>query len=185
MALQRSSRRHPPVVVGVVLGIASLGALGMLVAAMVVLAHTPAGVDATPTPAPAATTTTTTTSALAAAMWDWQLRAGDHFKESAQALQQVSEAVDRGDDAGVRAGCRRLHNTDAIGLQADLPTPDPELTAELQRMIDDVNIAAHACLRFVETRRLDDATNYQDYLRRAMDHLATAKQILNEDLGKG
>lgn len=174
-------------VVGAALVATTAAALGMLVAAFVVLArHPDAGVATTAPPTPVPTTTTApTTSELTAAMWDWELRAGDHFKESARALQQVSEAVDRGDDAGVRAGCQQLHDTNAIGLQADLPTPDPALTVELQRMIDDVNIAAHACLRFTNTRQAEDATTYQDYLGRAMDHLATAKRILNADLGKG
>lgn len=180
-------RRRRSMVVSAVLIAATAGALGMLVAAFVVMARQPEpGVATTPPAAPVpATTAAPTTSALTAAMWDWELRAGDHFKESARALQQVSEAVDRGDDAGVRAGCQQLHDTNAVGLQADLPTPDPELTSELQRMIDDVNVAAHACLRFTDTRHAEDATTYQDYLGRAMDHLATAKQILNADLGKG
>ncbi|AQT82093.1 hypothetical protein B1R94_26860 [Mycolicibacterium litorale] len=180
-------RRRRSLVVGAVLITATVGALAMLVAAFVMMArHPDTGTQAAPPSAPVPTATTTpTTSALTAAMWDWELRAGDHFKESARALQHVSEAVDRGDDAGVRAGCQQLHDTNAVGLQADLPTPDPVLTAELQRMIDDVNVATHACLRFTDTRHADDATTYQIYLARAMDHLATAKRILNEDLGKG
>ena len=70
----------------------------------------------------------------------------------------------------------------AIGLQRDLPTPDPELTAELQRMIDDMNVATHACLRFVLARNPNDAIVYQDYLARAVDHLDRAKLLLDADL---
>lgn len=168
--------------VAVIAGAALVG-LGLLVVGFAGMARHPV---ATPRAAPpiASSTTTTSSSALTVAMREWESRAGDHFKESARALDQVSQAAGRGDDAAVRAGCTRLHDANAVGLQADLPTPDPVLTAELQRMIDDVNTAAHACLRFSDTGHHADASTYQIYLERAIDHLSTAKQILNEDLGQ-
>ena len=172
-------RRMTPAVV-VVVG-AMVTGVGLLVVAFIGMARHPAD---TPQSLPTSTPTTSTT-ALAAAMREWQSRAGDHFKETAKALDQVSQGSEHDDAAAVRMGCQRLHDTNVIGLQADLPTPDPALTAELQRMVDDVNTAAHACLRFSDSRHQDDATTYQTYLARAVDHLTTAKQILNEDLGDG
>lgn len=160
---------------------ATLVGVGLVVIALIGSARHP--VD-TAESRPTTATTQGAPSDLMVAMRAWEARAGDHFKESARALEQVSEATDRDDEAGVRAGCQRLHDTNAVGLQADLPTPDPALTAELQSMIDDVNTAAHGCLRFTELRRPDDATTYQTYLARAIDHLTTAKAILNEDLGQ-
>lgn len=118
-------------------------------------------------------------------MRQWEGAAGDHFKESARALQHVSEASDAGDEAGVRTGCETLHDTNTIGLQQHLPTPDPDLTAQLQKMIDDMNTATHACLRFILGRQPQDASNYQDYLSRAVDHLQHAKAILDADLRPG
>ena len=116
---------------------------------------------------------------LAAAVRDWEAVAGEHFSQSARALEQVSAA---GDDAAVRSGCAILHDANAIGLQNDLPTPDPALTAELQRMIDDMNTATHACLRFVDGHAEAEAATYRDYLGRAVEHLQRAKVILDEDL---
>lgn len=115
-------------------------------------------------------------------MREWEAVAGDHFTQSARALEKVSAAAGVGDDSAVRAGCTELHDTNTVGLQGHLPTPDPALTAELQRMIDDVNIAAHACLRFADGRDLTDAVTYQEYLGRAVDHLQRAKGILAADL---
>jgi hypothetical protein len=175
-----ADRRRMTLAVTAVVG-AIVAGLVLLVVAFIGMARHPAD-DREPLPA---STTTTSTTALAAAMREWQSRAGDHFKETAKALDQVSQGSEHEDTAAVRTGCQRLHDTNAIGLQADLPTPDPALTAELQRMVDDVNTAAHACLRFSDSRHQDDATTYQTYLARAVDHLTTAKQILNEDLGKG
>ncbi|TXI39380.1 MAG: hypothetical protein E6Q56_06965 [Mycobacterium sp.] len=119
---------------------------------------------------------------LAAAMREWEAVAGDHFKDSARALEKVSAAAGVGDDSAVRAGCTDLHDTNIVGLQGHLPTPDPALTAELQRMIDDVNIATHACLRFADGRDLAEAVTYQEYLGRAVEHLQRAKGILAADL---
>lgn len=136
----------------------------------------PSAADVTPppqTPAPP--------SDLTAAMREWEAVAGENFTRSARALRKVTESTDTGDEAGVRNGCQELHDANAVDLQADLPTPDPELTAELQRMIDDMNVATHACLRFVLARNPADATVYQDYLARAVDHLDRAKVILEED----
>ena len=178
-----ADRRRMTLAVAVVSAVVT--GLGLLVVAFIGMARHPADNRESPPSIATSSTMTTSTTALAAAMREWESRAGDHFKESAKALDQVSEGTERNDDAAVRTGCQRLHDTNAIGLQADLPTPDPGLTAELQRMIDDVNTAAHACLRFSESRNQDDASTYQTYLTQAIDHLTTAKQILNEDLGKG
>jgi len=138
---------------------------------------------AAPTAPDAATTTTaapTSTPPLsrAEAIRQWEGTAREHFKESATALQEVSDASNAEDEVGLRAGCQRLHDTNSIGLQQDLPTPDRRLTAEIQQMIDDMNVATHACLRFALGRNPADADNYQEYLARAVGHLQRAKAIL-------
>lgn len=127
-----------------------------------------------PNPAPS-----TSVPSRADAIREWEERAGIHFKESAAALEKISAASDSEDEAGLRAGCTRLHDTNSIGLQKDLPTPDPKLTAELQRMIDDMNVATHACLRFALARDPGDADTYQRYLAQAVEHLQRAKVMLN------
>jgi hypothetical protein len=130
---------------------------------------------------PQSTTTPSATpspTSPAEAIREWEGIAREHFKESATALEQVSEASAAEDEAGLRAGCQRLHDANSIGLQEDLPTPDPQLTAEVQRMIDDMNVATHACLRFALGRDPTDAGNYQQYLGRAVEHLQRARAIL-------
>lgn len=160
--------------------------LAAAVAGAVMAAGCASGHRATaPTPMPAQTAeirTSTSAPDPTSAMRQWVEVAGEHFTRSARALQQVSEGSDAGDEAAVQAGCQVLHDTNAVDLQRDLPTPDPALTAELQRMIDDMNVATHACLRFALGRNPADATVYQDYLAKAVDHLLRAKVILDEDL---
>ena len=118
---------------------------------------------------------------LAEEIRQWKARAGGHFTESGRALQEVSEASAAGDEAALRDGCTRLHDANTLGLQRDLPTPDPLLTDELQRMIDDINTATHACLRFALGREDVDAENYREFLGRAVEHLHRAKTILDAD----
>lgn len=125
---------------------------------------------------------TPTTTSLATAMRQWEERARNHFTQSSEALQQVSDASSAEDAAALGSGCQKLHDTNTVGLQRDLPTPDPRLTERLQRMIDDINTATHACVRFVLAREEVDAATYRDYLARAVDHLHEAKQILEADL---
>ncbi|WP_328362191.1 hypothetical protein OG976_11765 [Mycobacterium sp. NBC_00419] len=177
MVANRRMRAAVTVLVG-----ATLVGAGLLVIALIGMTRHP--VDRAESRSTTGATTSSAPSDLAVAVRAWEVRAGDHFKESARALEQVSEATAGDDEAGVRSGCQRLHDTNAVGLQADLPTPDPALTAELQSMIDDVNTAAHGCLRFTASRHPEDATTYQTYLARAIDHLTTAKGILDDDLGQ-
>lgn len=110
---------------------------------------------------------------------DWEARAGEHFRQSAAALEKVAAASSTEDEVGLRDGCQQLHDANSVGLQDDLPTPDQNLTNELQRMIVDMNVATHACLRFALARRPVDADTYQEYLGRAVEHLHRAKAILN------
>ena len=126
-------RRRMTLAVAVMVG-ATLTGLGLLVVAFIGIARHPADNRESSPAITTSSTTTTSTTALAVAMREWQSRAGDHFKETAKALDQVSQGSEHDNTAAVRAGCQRLHDTNAIGLQADLPTPDPALTAELQRM---------------------------------------------------
>ena len=142
---------------------------------------TSASVTASTTPQSTTTPSTspsTSPSSPGEAIREWEGIAREHFKESAIALEQVSDASAAEDEAGLRAGCQRLHDTNSIGLQEDLPTPDPQLTAEVQQMIDDMNVATHACLRFALGRDPTDASNYQEYLARAVEHLQRARAIL-------
>jgi len=115
-------------------------------------------------------------------MRQWEALAGEHFTQSGLALQQVSEASAAEDEAALQSGCYKLHDANTVGLQHDLPTPDRRLTEELQRMIDDINTATHACVRFVLAREAVDSATYQDYLDRAVEHLHRAKGFLDEDL---
>ena len=143
-----------------------------------------APISVTPAP-PASATAVPAPQSMSTAIRAWEERTGDLFKRSGRALQKVSEASDAGDEAAVRSGCTELHDANAVQLQRLLPTPDPELTAELQRMIDDMNVATHACLRFVIARQPGDSATYQKYLSRAVDHLQQAKAILEADLRRG
>lgn len=157
-------------------------ALAIGAAACVVQAEHPVAAPEVSSPSPTITTTalpaSTTTTSRADAIREWESLAGAHFTESAAALEKISQSSSAEDEVGLQQGCQQLHDTNSLGLQADLPTPDRSLTNEIQQMIDDMNSATHACLRFALARNPVDADTYQDYLARAVEHLQRAKVLL-------
>jgi hypothetical protein len=61
------------------------------------------------------------------------------FEASGSALDEVTDAFKRGDEAAVRAACTKITRLLTDELPAAMPTPDPDLTRALQALIDDAN----------------------------------------------
>ena len=126
-------------------------------------------------------TTGSTSSPSATAMRQWWSRASLHFQQSANALAAIQSAANADDIAGVAAACQQLHDADAAGLQADLPTPDPDLTIAVQDMIDDAQTAAHICISIGPTSSTDEINQLRSYFAHAGAHLQTANEIMKRD----
>lgn len=77
-----------------------------------------------------------------ASVAEWWSRASVHF-------QQIENAAEDGENASTaseyEAACNELHDAVAVDLQADMPTPDRNLTAAVQSMIDDLHRAMEIC----------------------------------------
>jgi len=54
------------------------------------------------------------------------------FEASGSALDEVTDAFNRGDEAAVRAACTKITRLLTDELPAAMPTPDPDLTRALQ-----------------------------------------------------
>ena len=84
---------------------------------------TAATVTASTTPQSTTTPSPSSPTSPAEAIREWEGIAREHFKESAAALEQVSEASASEDEAGLRAGCQRLHDTNSVSYtHLTLPT---------------------------------------------------------------
>ena len=125
-------------------------------------------------------TTGSASSPTASAMRQWWSRASVHFQQSANALTAVQSA--KADDiAGLAGACQQLQDANATGLQADLPTPDPNLTIAIQDMIDDVHTAVHICTSFGPTSSTGEIDQLRLYFAHAGAHLQTATKIMKRD----
>jgi hypothetical protein len=80
------------------------------------------------------------------AIQEWWSAAQDHSTELEDSLDDSQRALDRLDGSGFEAACQQMHDVGQVKLHAFMPTPHPELTAELQAVIEDAHTAAHMCL---------------------------------------
>ena len=105
---------------------------------------------------------------------EWWSRASVHVQQLANALNDVENSGSAAED---QAACSELHNAVAVDLQADMPTPDRDLTAAVQSMIDDVHGAAELC-RSTPSPSDSDLAQFNSYLLQGAAHLETARGIL-------
>jgi hypothetical protein len=75
-----------------------------------------------------------------------------------------------------------MHDTAGVELQAHMPTPDPDLTAELQAGAEDSHAAAHMCL----SAAAGSMNNYHGEFRASLDqagkHVSAAEELINQAL---
>jgi hypothetical protein len=79
--------------------------------------------------------------------------------------------------------CQEEH--DAVEqFQQHMPSPDPDLTAQLQKALSDYAAAAAICTTAVENRNLDDFAQGATLLGEANTYMDNAVKILDTDLGE-
>jgi hypothetical protein len=106
----------------------------------------------------------------AAPLDDWWSQAAMHFQQIGQSIDTLGSAIRATDFAGISAGCQQLRDANA-GLQSDMPTPAPDVTAEFQAMIDDIDAGSSACMS-------GNAGLATTRFQQAAAHYNTAKGIL-------
>jgi len=92
----------------------------------------------------AATTTTTTTVKPAAAMKEWREATQPAIDDVQSAMKWIGGAAQSVDLADTRAACRQL-DTAVSQLRARLPSPDEEVTRNVQNTVDDYTELASDC----------------------------------------
>ncbi|WIM86388.1 hypothetical protein PT015_15915 [Candidatus Mycobacterium wuenschmannii] len=125
-------------------------------------------------PAPVATASSQTDLA------DWLSRAAPHVEAIHKAESDayaVIAARGRIDDDKLKQSCGRLHDANEA-LREVMPTPNPNLTAEVQQAIDNFDSASESCTEYFNTD--DDAklNDFWSHSRTAEQHLSSADSIL-------
>lgn len=109
------------------------------------------------------------------AVVSWWARARDDFSTLQSAVDQTQRALDQLDETNLKAGCQLLHDTAEVSLEAKMPTPDPELTAEVRSMIEDFHAASHMCLSAAAGSLNNYSGEFQSYLEQARNQMLAAQ----------
>ena len=109
------------------------------------------------------------------AVADWWAHARDDFSLLQEAIDKTNRGLTRGDGTELKEGCQLMHDTAEVSIEAKMPTPDPELTAEVRSMIDDVHQASHMCLSAAAGSMNNYAGEFRSYLEQAQLQMQAAQ----------
>lgn len=112
----------------------------------------------------------------------WWLVARTPVDELRNTLLDTRSALQRQDATMLSTSCHKLHDTAVVRLRAQLPAPDPELTAELGAAIDDAHDAAHMCLAAISGSENNYAGEFRSALDQADRDLTAALMAVNNSL---
>jgi hypothetical protein len=97
----------------------------------------------------------------------WWLAARTPVDEVRNTLLDTRSALQQQDATALGTSCHKLHDAAVVRLRAQLPSPDPQLTAELDAAINDAHDAAHMCLAAIDGSQ----NNYVGEFRSALDQV--------------
>jgi hypothetical protein len=106
----------------------------------------------------------------------WASKAGPPLHDIQAAMQSLTTAIKAQDFDGLRTACGQLGNA-GQRLGATLPSPDQELTSEIQAAVDDVATASNSCPAFGPGSGQAELSSLTSPLNEAMAHLSKAQQI--------
>lgn len=112
------------------------------------------------------------------AVQQWWDTAGSHVTDLQAAMDDVRDAFDRFDKKRLERACERVHDGAVVGLQAYLPSPEPDLTSELEAAIQDAHSAAHLCLAAMAGSPTNYDAEFATYLDEADTHLKAARNLV-------
>lgn len=127
-------------------------------------------------------TSSAPTNAESTAMQQWWSAARGNFNDFQGALDDTREGLKRQDEAMVQSSCQDMHDAGAVDLRAHLPTPNADLTAEIDAAINDAHEAAHMCLAAASGSLNNYVGEFAANLDQAEKHLTAALNIVNESL---
>ena len=78
--------------------------------------------------------------------------------------------------------CQHMHDAAGVELQAQLPTPDPDVTSELRAAADDAHGASHMCLSVAAGSINNYGGEFPVDVEQAEKHLMAAQELINKAL---
>lgn len=117
-----------------------------------------------------------------AELTQWWATAYPEVADLQEALDDSERALDRLDAPALAAACQRAHDSAAVGIAAHLPSPDRELTAELNAATDDAHEASHMCMAVIGRTTNEYDAEFVADIEQANRHLKAAVAIVNRYL---
>lgn len=114
----------------------------------------------------------------------WWVVARPSFDELRNSLLDTRSALQRQDTSALGTVCRTLHDDAVVRLRAQLPAPDPQLTAELDAAINDAHDAAHMCLAAIGGSQNNYGGEFRSALDQADRNLTAALVSVNDSLSE-
>ncbi|WP_019971550.1 hypothetical protein [Mycobacterium sp. 141] len=114
----------------------------------------------------------------------WWVVARPSFDELRNSLLDTRSALARQDTSALGTVCRTLHDAAVVKLRAQLPAPDPQLTAELDAAINDAHDAAHMCLAAISGSQNNYGGEFRSALDQADRNLTAALVSVNDSLSE-
>ncbi|AQA06696.1 hypothetical protein BVC93_25020 [Mycobacterium sp. MS1601] len=116
-----------------------------------------------------------------AAVQQWWTSARSDVDELESALDDSQRAVRQWDSSAFNDACQRMHDAAAVGVPQHLPTPDPQISAELDAAAEDAHSASHMCLAALAQTRNNYDGEFIAATEQAETHVKEAKALI--DLG--
>lgn len=110
----------------------------------------------------------------------WNEGANVHTAALRDALESAQRSLQQFDKLGVERSCQRVHDAAVVDLQADLPSPAPDLTAEEDAAVQDAHTTAHVCLSAISGSANNYDIEFTTYLDQALRHLNAATDIVDK-----
>lgn len=125
---------------------------------------------------------TTSSSTALQQLQQWWAGAKEDFTGMQDASAEVDQAFSHFRPGALAEACQNVHDAAEVRLQAHLPSPDPELTAELHAAIEDFHSAAHLCLAVAAGSPGNYDGEFLSSMAEANRHMRAAKDLINKAL---
>lgn len=127
-------------------------------------------------------TSSAPTTSSTTALQRWWSSARDDFTDLKDASDEAQLAIDVIRPGALSAACQHVHDAAEVRLQSHLPSPNTELTAELNAAIEDFHAAAHMCLAVVAGSSSNYDSEFLSSMTQANRHMSAAQDIINRML---
>ena len=119
------------------------------------------------------------TTASPTALQRWWAGAQDDFTATQNASGEVDQVYLQFSPRTLLGACQHVHDAAEVRLQSHLPSPNPELTAELHAAIKDFHSVTHMCRAATRASSVVDDGEFLSSLAEANSHMQAAQTLIN------